>query len=69
MKDNDFVTKDKLDDKIDMLLIAVHAADKRIDDLRDNMNRNFTIFGIALTMFAILLAGLQIAIVFIPKMP
>ncbi len=65
MSDKDYVTREELDAKIDVLLIANDAANKRIDDLRDNMNRSFAILGIAATLFAVLLAGLQIAIVFL----
>ena len=65
MNDKEFVTREEFEAKIDMLLIANDAANKRIDDLRDSMNRNFALFGIAASLFAVLLAGLQIAIVFL----
>lgn len=63
---NNSPSREELEAKINMLLTAIDAANKRIDDLRDNINRTFTVFGIAIGLFAVLLAGLQIAIVFLP---
>ena len=65
MPEHDATSREELNAKTDMLLIAVDAVNKRIDDLRDNVNRGFTLFGIAIGLFAVLLAGLQIAIVFL----
>lgn len=65
MTDNSTPSREELNAKIDMLLIAIDNTNKRIDDLRDNINRTFSIFGAAIGLFAVLLAGLQIAIVFL----
>ena len=65
MQENHYPSHEELNAKIDMLLIAIDNTNKRIDDLRDNINRTFTVFGIAIGLFAVLLAGLQVAIVFL----
>ena len=65
MQEKDYPSREELNARIDMLLIAIDNTNKRIDDLRDNINRTFSVFGIAIGLFAVLLAGLQVAIVFL----
>lgn len=41
MNDNSTPTREEITAKIDMLLIAIDTANKRVDDLRDSINRTF----------------------------
>ena len=62
----EYIRKDIHDMEISRLQTLIDNQEKRIEDLKENVSRNFTILGISLGLFAVLLAGLQIAIAFAP---
>lgn len=66
MDSEKFVREDVFDARISALQQQIDATNKRIDDLSNNINHNNSIMGIALTLFAIFMAGIQVAIALIP---
>ncbi len=66
MNTEEFVRKDILDAEMSRLQSEINSLHKRIDDTRDSLNRTITIIGLTVGLFAVLLAGLQIAIAFSP---
>lgn len=66
MNTEEFVRKDIFDAEMSRLESEINSLHKRIDDTRDSLNRTITIIGLTVGLFAVLLAGLQIAIAFSP---
>lgn len=66
MNDTEYVSKETFESRILILERENTALHKRIDDLQESISRGNTIIGISLGLFAILLAGLQVAIAFAP---
>lgn len=55
MNENDYVRKDVHEAEQDHLLDMIDALNKRIDDLKDSMNRIMTLGGIIITAVSVLL--------------
>lgn len=66
MNNNEYMTKETANAEITRLQSEIDNCNRRIDDIRDSFNRSNTMLGIAIGLFAILLAGLQVAIAFLP---
>lgn len=45
---------------IDAVIASINAVNRRVDDLKDSVNRNFALLAFCITALGIILAGLQI---------
>ena len=63
---DEFVRRDVFDAETKRLQSEIDSLHTRIDDLRDSMDKTTSTLGIAVALFAVLMAGLQVAIAFAP---
>lgn len=59
---DDVVRKDVWNAQIETLIVLIEKTNERINDLRDSVNRQFTIMGV---MFAALQIGLAVILYFL----
>lgn len=53
MNDAEYVRKDVHDEQINHLITAINAVSDRVDDLKDSVNRNFSVLAIVFTIVQI----------------
>ena len=63
---NDYVTSEKLDDKVDTLLIINDKTNERIDDLKSYISWAFTVMGI---IFVIVQLGIGFLLFLLTNKP
>ena len=59
---DEYVTKELFDAKIETLLVLYDDTNKRIDDLKDSMNRHFAVLSV---MFGMLQVGIAVILYFL----
>ena len=59
---NEFVSKEKHDADIDMLLVLIDKTNERINDVHQSTSRQISFWGIMTAIIAFLFAGIQIGI-------
>ena len=62
MDEKDFVRKDVYEAEQDTLLLLNEKTNQRIDDLKDNINRQVNFWGITISVIAGLFAAMQIGL-------
>lgn len=62
----DYVRKDVFDSEMSRLQSEINACNKRIDDAHTSFDRSLTAVSFIIGGFALLLAGIQVAIAFAP---
>ena len=62
----EYIHKDIFDAETARLKAEIDALNKRIDDTRDAVNKGVAFLGIAVGLFAVLMAGIQIAVAIAP---
>ncbi len=59
---SEFVSKEKYEADIDMLLVLIDKTNERINEVNQSTNRQISFWGIMTAVIAFLFAGLQIGI-------
>ena len=53
MNENEYVRKDIFEERLDHITTAINDTNQRIDDLKDSVNRNFSVLTIVFAMVQI----------------
>ncbi len=53
MNENEYVRKDIFEERLDHITTAINDTNQRIDDLKDSVNRNFSVLMIVFAMVQI----------------